>query len=191
MDSRGEDLDRADVRRVLAGEVEAFEGIVRRWQGPLVNLAYRFCRDPGRAEEMAQDAFLRAFRFLGRWREDAAFSTWLFAVATNVYRSHLRRVRPVEVPLEPHRELPDSHNPVDEVESSWMSEKVRRTVSLLPAKYRDALILFYFEELDTAEVARCLGVREGTVKARLHRARAMLRQRLASVVHPQQSAEAT
>lgn len=54
--------DQADVEKVLAGEVSAFEGIVRRWQGPLINLAYRFCHDRARAEEMAQEAFLRAYR---------------------------------------------------------------------------------------------------------------------------------
>jgi len=76
--------DQADVEKVLAGQIAAFEHIVRRWQSPLVNLAYRFCRDRDRAEEMAQEAFLRAYRALGRWRKDATFSTWLFALATNV-----------------------------------------------------------------------------------------------------------
>ena len=74
--------DQTAVERVLAGEIAAFEQIVRRWQGPLVNLAYRFCRDRDRAEEMAQEAFLRAYRTLDRWRKDAKFSTWLFALAT-------------------------------------------------------------------------------------------------------------
>ena len=80
------DADQADVEKVLAGDIDAFENIVRRWQGPLINLAYRFCRDRGRAEDMAQNAFLRAFRALEGWRKDAAFSTWLFALATNLYR---------------------------------------------------------------------------------------------------------
>jgi hypothetical protein len=56
--------DEAAVQQVLAGDTSAFEGLVRRWQGPLVNLAYRFCHDRGRAEEMAQEAFLRAYRSL-------------------------------------------------------------------------------------------------------------------------------
>ena len=77
--------DAADVARVLAGDVSAFEAIVRRWQKPLINLAYRFCRDRGRAEDMAQEAFLRAYRSLATWRKDAAFSTWLFALATNLF----------------------------------------------------------------------------------------------------------
>src|SRR5256885_6176399 len=84
--------DEAAVERVLAGDSSAFESIVLRWQGPLVNLAYRFCRDRSRAEDMAQEAFLRAYRGLKGWRKDAAFSTWLFAVASNFYRSELRRL---------------------------------------------------------------------------------------------------
>src|SRR6185436_11203039 len=72
--------DEALVNRVLKGDLSAFAGIVQRWQGPLVNLAYRFCRDRGRAEEMAQEAFVRAFRRLNTWRREATFSTWLFAL---------------------------------------------------------------------------------------------------------------
>src|SRR4029450_11803584 len=92
--------DLADVDRVLAGDVSAFEPIVRRWQRPLVNLAYRFCRDRGRAEDMAQDAFLRAYRARASWRRDAAFSTCLFALATNLYRSEIRRLPPMTAPLD-------------------------------------------------------------------------------------------
>lgn len=84
--------DQAAVERVLAGDASAFEAIVRRWQGPLVNLAYRFCWDRGRAEEMAQEAFLRVYRSLEKWRGEGAFSTWLFAVATNLYCTELRRI---------------------------------------------------------------------------------------------------
>ena len=84
--------DQADVEKVLAGNPAGFEGIVRRWQGPLVNLAYRFCHDRGRAEEMAQEAFLRAYRGLAGWRRQSAFSTWLFALATNLYCSEMRRL---------------------------------------------------------------------------------------------------
>lgn len=83
------------VDRVLAGDAAAFASIVERWQGPLVNLAYRFCRDRSRAEDMAQEAFLRAFRGLPKWRREAAFSTWLFALATNVFRSEIRQNPPV------------------------------------------------------------------------------------------------
>ena len=180
MDSPREDRDRADVERVLAGDTEAFAGIVQRWQGPLVNLAYRFCRDQGRAEEMAQEAFLRAFRFLGRWRGEAAFSTWLFALAINVYRSQMRRRRLVETPLEEVREPRDPADPEAEAATRERAGTVRRMVDALPPKYREALILYYFKELDVAAAARCLGIPDGTLKARLHRGRARLRERLLS-----------
>jgi RNA polymerase sigma-70 factor (ECF subfamily) len=170
--------DEADVEKVLAGEVSAFESIVRRWQGPLVNLAYRFCRDRSRAEEMAQDAFLRAYRGLGQWRKDAAFSTWLFAVATNLYRSQLRRIPAQTISIEDVARVQVS-SPADgclaEVDRD---HAVRKAVLTLPAKYREAVILFYFHDMDIAAAARSLALPEGTVKARLSRGREMLRQKL-------------
>src|SRR5579862_9323278 len=81
------DLDLVAVDRVLAGDLAAFTGIVRRWQGPLVNMAWRYCRDRSRAEEMAQEAFVRAWRGLSQWRGESSFSTWLFSVAANTFRN--------------------------------------------------------------------------------------------------------
>src|SRR6202171_4776637 len=131
--------DQADVERVLAGDVSAFEGIVRRWQGPLVNLAYRFCHDRGRSEDMAQDAFLRAYRGLGQWRKDAVFSTWLFALATNLYRSELRRIPAGLVSLEDVSEPADSRAEAAGLDDADRDRSVRRAVSTLPPKYREAL----------------------------------------------------
>lgn len=182
METPPAEQDRADVERVLAGDVDAFEGIVRRWQGPLVNLAWRFCRDPRRAEEMAQEAFLKAFRFLDRWRGEAAFSTWLFAVASNVYRSQLRKHRPVEVELDELRDRPDQRDPEEEAASRETAAAVRRLVAELPPKYREALTLFYFFDMDIATAASSLGIPQGTLKARLHRARARLEERLSDNV---------
>src|SRR6188768_4523427 len=102
-DGRPEDEDAVDARRVLSGDVSAFEGIVRRWQERLVNLAWRFCRDRAMAEDMAQDAFVRAFKALRTYRGDAAFSTWLTAVALNAYRSALRERPAVAFDLDPAR----------------------------------------------------------------------------------------
>jgi len=174
--------DQADVERVLAGDISAFEGIVRRWQGPLINLAYRFCRDRGRAEEMAQEAFLRAFRALGQWRKDAVFSTWLFALATNLYRSELRRIPArmlsLTVSLDDIPEPRDARASDGGVEDQDRDLAVRRAVGALPAKYRETLILFYFHDMDITSAARSLGLPEGTVKARLFRGREILRSKL-------------
>jgi RNA polymerase sigma-70 factor (ECF subfamily) len=170
--------DQIDVERVLAGDIAAFEGIVRRWQGPLINLAYRFCHDRGRSEEMAQEAFLRAYRGLGQWRRDAIFSTWLFALAINVYRSELRRIPAQTVALEDIAEPADTRAPDGGFEGRDRDATVRRAVGALPEKYRETLILYYFHELDVGAAARSLGLPEGTVKARLSRGREILRSKL-------------
>jgi RNA polymerase sigma-70 factor (ECF subfamily) len=170
--------DRADVARVQGGDIEAFASIVRRWQTPLINLAYRFCGDRGRAEEMAQEAFLRAYRGLNGFRGDAAFSTWLFALATNVYRSELRRIPQRMVVLD---ETPEPIDPSSMIEAYELRDRdlaVRRAVRALPVKYRDAMLLFYFHEMDVPAAAQSLGLPEGTVKARLHRGRELLRAKL-------------
>jgi RNA polymerase sigma-70 factor (ECF subfamily) len=180
--------DERAVERVLKGDVDAFAEIVARWQRPLVNLAYRFSRDRGRAEDMAQDAFVRAYRALGTWRRDGAFSTWLFAVATNVYRSDIRN-RPA-----PTVSLDDAAEPIDpltidgnleDADERW---RLRRAVDTLPAKYREALVLFYFHEMDVASAARSLRLPQGTVKARLFRGREMLRGKLARFMGSQRTA---
>jgi RNA polymerase sigma-70 factor, ECF subfamily len=174
--------DQAAVERVLAGDISAFEAIVRRWQTPLVNLAYRFCRDRGRAEEMAQAVFLRAYRGLRQWRKDAAFSTWLFALATNFYRSELRRIPVSAVPIGDVLEPADPRPSDGGVEERDRDEAVRRAVLGLPARYRDAITLFYFHEMDVPAAARSLGLPEGTVKARLFRGRELLRSKLPQVL---------
>ena len=173
-----EDPDRADVRRVLAGDADAFSGIVERWQRPLVNLAYRFCRHRGQAEDMAQEAFLRAYTRLHQWRDDAKFSTWLYAVALNVFRSATRRETARELPLETPEEAAVASDPLEDIEARQRAALVRRMVRGLPRRYREALILFYFLEQNVADGASVLGLPDGKFKARLHRGRELLRSRL-------------
>jgi RNA polymerase sigma-70 factor (ECF subfamily) len=141
--------DQADVARVLAGEVAAFEGIVRRWQGPLVNMAWRYCRDRGRAE----------------------------ALAANVYRTELKRFPTETLPLEEAPEPAGAATQLRELEERGRHEVLRRAVLALPPRYREPVVLYYFHEMDVAAAAATMGLPEGTVKARLSRARALLRQR--------------
>jgi RNA polymerase sigma-70 factor (ECF subfamily) len=179
-DGRPDDEDAADARRVLAGDVVAFDGIVRRWQGRLVNLAWRFCRDRAMAEDMAQDAFVRAFKALRTFRGDAAFSTWLTAIALNTYRSAVRERPPVAFDLDPARLRGEGQSALAGLERRERSDAVRRLVLTLPARYREPMVLYYFEEMNFAQTAKVLGLREGTLKARLHRGRDLLRRRLAA-----------
>jgi RNA polymerase sigma-70 factor (ECF subfamily) len=171
------DQDLADVDRVLSGDVRAFEGIVRRWQGPLVNMAWRYCRDRSRAEEMAQDAFIRAWRGLAGWRREGSFSTWLFSLAANVFRTELKRFPTLNVALE---EIAEPSTPAAQhraMAATLSAETVRRAVLSLPVRYREPLVLYYFHELDLTAAARTMGLPEGTLKARLSRGRDLLRRR--------------
>ena len=169
--------DLADVDRVLAGDAQAFEGIVRRWQGPLINMAWRYCRDRARAEDLAQDAFLRAWRGLAGWRREGSFSTWLFALAANVFRSELKRFPTVNLPLDEIAEPSSLAAQLSTLSKKLSNEEVRRSVLALPLRYREPVILFYFHEMDLSRAAATLRLPEGTLKARLSRARALLRRR--------------
>jgi RNA polymerase sigma-70 factor, ECF subfamily len=174
---RDQDQDAADAARVVAGDLGAFEGIVRRWQHRLVSLAWRFCRDRALAEDMAQEAFLKAYRALASFRGEAAFSTWLTSIAVNTYRTRLRAGGQPLLSLDPARIFAAGPGPLRGIEQRERAEAVRRAVLSLPGKYREAIVLYYFEEKDLAEAARVLDVAEGTLKARLHRGRELLKRR--------------
>ncbi len=173
-----DEQDAADVGRVLVGDVEAFEGIVLRWQEALVTLAFRYCRDRHRSEEMAQSAFVKAYLALRQWRGEGPFRRWLFVIAANVYRSEMRRNRLFMLPLDAARDACQKTSDIERGEVEERKEIVRRAVTRLPEKYRDVLVLFYFHEKDVLETAQSLGVAEGTIKARLHRGRALLERAL-------------
>ena len=167
----------AIVDRILAGDVQAFATIVHRWQGPLINLAWRYCRDRARAEEMAQEALIRAWRGLGQWRRESSFSTWLFSVAANLYRTELKRIPPISLSLDQVAEPSSPFLHDAKLDGAARDEAVRRAVLALPENYREPLILFYFHEMDLAAAAATMGLPEGTMKARLSRGRALLKQR--------------
>jgi RNA polymerase sigma-70 factor (ECF subfamily) len=176
-----DDEDAADASRVVAGDLAAFEGIVRRWQSRLVGLAWRFCRDRGVAEDMAQEALLKAYRSLASFRGDSAFSTWLTAIALNSYRSRLRAEGPPLISLDSARAFGIEAGVQRELEEHERAEAVRRAVLTLPARYREPIALFYLQERDLAETARVLGIAEGTLKSRLYRGRELLKQRCSAL----------
>jgi RNA polymerase sigma-70 factor (ECF subfamily) len=179
-----EDEDAADARRVLAGDVAAFSGIVRRWQGRLITLAWRFSRDRSSAEDMAQEAFVKAFRALHTFRGESAFSTWLTSIALNVYRSWLRDRAPMPLAdVDLSRISGNGGDPLAGLQAHERADAVRRAVLTLPPRYRDPIVLFYFQEMDVSETARILGIPEGTLKARLHRGRELLKRKAAARVN--------
>ena len=167
---------------VLSGDLDRFAGIVDRWQAPLVSLAWRFCRDRALADEWAQDAFLRVFRSLQSWKRDSEFSTWLFAVALNVYRTQVRKLIPPGVELDLERAAMGESSDTALL-SRERDELVRKAVTTLPEIYRTPIIVYYFRDEDLASTARILDLKEGTVKARLHRARRLIEEKLERWLH--------
>jgi RNA polymerase sigma-70 factor (ECF subfamily) len=129
---------------------------------------------------MAQEAFVKAFRALDTFRGDARFSTWLIALSLNSYRSTLR-ARPLpDRNLDLVQLVSAEPTPLATLQDRERDEIVRQLVTTLPPRYRDPIVLFYFQERSVAEAARVLDMPEGTLKARLSRGRAVLARRYAA-----------
>lgn len=178
--------------RLRAGEDEAFEELVRLYGGRMLAVARRLLPSEEEARDAVQDAFLNAYRGVGRFQGGARLSTWLHRITVNAALMKLRtRRRRPEEPIEPL--LPEFRadgrfldrltswdEPVDRaLERDENRRLVRRLIEELPDSYRTVLLLRDIEGLDTREAADALGIPENTVKVRLHRARQALRTRLA------------
>jgi len=168
-----DDSDLALVQRTRAGEVEAFSELVRRHERIVFNLAFRFMRDNALAEDMAQEAFLKAYRLLNGFRGDCSFSTWLYRVTSSVCLTELnRRKRRGEVELTPSHEDDASTGPEA---TNDMSELVRRCVTKLPERYATIVSLYYLQEVAYEDIAEAMRIPMGTLKTWMHRARLQLR----------------
>ncbi|MDQ5816731.1 MAG: sigma-70 family RNA polymerase sigma factor [Actinomycetota bacterium] len=151
------------------GDIDAFEVLVRRYQGDVWRLALHLMHDDSLADDVTQEAFVRAFRFLPRYRGDAKFSTWLFTIARNCANDELRRSgRRKNLRVRLDQERPRA--PADES----VALEVREAVTALPMDLREPVVLIDMFGASYAEVARILGTPVGTVKSRVHRARATL-----------------
>jgi RNA polymerase sigma-70 factor (ECF subfamily) len=171
-----------DERLVLAcqrGEGEAFSGLVERYQRDVYRLCYRYVNNHHDASDMAQEAFLKAYRALPSFRGDSSFSTWLYRIAVNTCLNFRQARRASHEPLSDA--LPDLATPVGErMEEGERAAEVRAAVARLPEKQRATLILKLYHELTHEEVARILGSSVGTVKANLFHALNNLRKALAT-----------
>lgn len=165
------------------GDATAFDALFERWARPLFRYLERMVRDPGAAEELVQEAFLRVYRARERYEPDARFSTWLYRIATNLALNELRRPRR----RDPHESLdaPEGPSlsadsqPTDEVvDARRRAERLEMALAELPERQRAALWLSAVEGLSYAEVADSLDVSESAVKALVHRARTGLAGRM-------------
>jgi len=155
------------------GDTEAFSELVRRHQQMTYNLAYRFMRDPALAEDMAQEAFLKAFRLLAGFRGDSSFSTWLYRVTCSVCLTELaRRKKRGEVELKPVHFNTAAVHPTD---SQDLPEHIRRCVTKLSDRYAEIVTLYYLNGTSYDEIAESLDIPMGTLKTWMFRARKQLR----------------
>lgn len=173
---------RAAVRAVRNGEPDAFGQIVRLYQRQVFGLALMIVRDPAAAEEVAQDAFVRAFTHLNAYETHRPFYPWLATIAVRLAQNrlvHRGRTASREQPS-PESEVEDRSavDPLSALIADDEGRRLWRLVSELPAGERSAVLLHYRQELGVRDVARLLGVTSGTVKTFLFRARQKLRRLL-------------
>jgi RNA polymerase sigma-70 factor (ECF subfamily) len=168
--------------RVGQGDRLAFDEIVRRYSGKMVNLAYQMTGDRDLAEDIGQETFLRAYRSAARYREIAKFSTWLYTIAINLCRNELRKRKHKTYSLEGMAERDDDDRmrvdivderakPDLEVERREIGRLIEEAVETLPDKFREPLVLRDIQGLTYEEIGEITGLPEGTVKSRINRAR--------------------
>ncbi len=169
------------IARSCAGDLDAFEDLVRAHQDQIYNVAYRLTGNHEDANDAAQEAFVRAFQALPRFRQDAAFSTWLYRIATNAALDLVRR-RPAVPPVELTADHPGASDPAAEVHRREVHRRVQAAVGHLPAEYRAVVVLRDLQGLAYEEIARVLQIPIGTVRSRLSRGREALRAQLTDLV---------
>jgi RNA polymerase sigma-70 factor (ECF subfamily) len=157
-----QDPDPRTLTRAREGDLEAFEELVRTYQGDLYRFAYRFTRDRALAEDVTQEAFLRAYRFLRSFRGDSRFTSWLFRITRNCAMDALRSRKSYLA-----KEPPPPIGPPD----PEARVEIETALAAISNEHREPFMLIEVFGLSYQEAADVLNLRVGTVKSRMHRAR--------------------
>ena len=178
------------IAAVIAGEIQLYHELIRPYERSVYVMALSYMKNEADAEDVVQEAFIRAFRKLSSFRGESKFSTWLISITINEARTRLRRK--ALVGMEPLDQLPDQDKsvspallrdwreiPSEAVERQEVRNLIQRVVEQLPNIYRQVFLLRDVEELTTSETAETLNISIPSVKVRLHRARMMLQKQLA------------
>lgn len=175
------ETDRALVARVRNGDTRAFDLLVRKYQHKIIGLISRYVHDWSECEDVAQEAFIRAYRAIGAFRGESAFYTWLYKIAVNTAKNHLvaqGRRPPAEdidadtaVQVDSGARLRDEATPEHELARQQMEQTVFSTVEALPEELRVAITLREVDGLSYEEIAERMGCPIGTVRSRIFRAR--------------------
>lgn len=179
------------VKRVQKGDKGAFDLLVLKYQHKIVNLVSRYIRDADEALDVAQEAFIKAYRALPRFRGDSAFYTWLYRIAVNTAKNHLvaAKRRPMEYDLdlqdpdqyEMHARLNTTDTPEAVALKDETQAEINRSINALPADLRTAIILREIDGMSYEEIAQTMECPVGTVRSRIFRAREAIAKGIASL----------
>ncbi len=184
--------DQKLVERVQKGDNGAFDLLVLKYQHKIVNLVMRYVRDPELAQDITQEAFIKAYRALPRFRGDSAFYTWMYRIAVNTAKNHLaaQRRRPMDIELdlqdpeqyELHAKLKETDTPEGLTLSNELLEIVERAIAALPEDLQTAIILRELEGMSYEEIAQTMECPVGTVRSRIFRARDAISNKVGSLL---------
>lgn len=174
------------VSRILAGDTAHFETLMRRYNRRVFRAARAVVRDDAEAEDIAQEAYVRAYQHLDQFQGRSSFATWLTSIAFHEALARVRkrsRQQEIDAMDESSRDsLPQltvrDGSPEQGASTAEISSLLEDSIDCLPDKYRQVFMLRDVEEMSTTEAAECLGISEENVKVRLHRARALMRREL-------------
>ena len=176
--------DKALIEEARNGSHEAFESIVKRYEKKVFHLAYGFVHDRAAADDLAQEIFVKVYFSLAKFHFKSEFGTWLYRIAVNHIKDHLRKVsRRKEVSLEEFKNAPlATDDQIQEREQAQADELKKQTVfrvlATLPEKYQVILTLRDVKGFSYEEITQMLKISPGTVDSRLHRARKLLRKKM-------------
>ncbi|WP_064091704.1 RNA polymerase sigma factor SigW [Rossellomorea aquimaris] len=186
-----EALVKKRIKQVLKGDQNAFAELVELYKDKVFQICFRMIGNRHEAEDISQEAFIRAYINIETFNQNRKFSTWLFRIATNLCIDRIRKKKPdyyldAEVAgtegLTMYSQVAaDVQLPEDEVENLELQETIQTEISKLPEKYRSVIVLKYIEELPLQEISEILDLPLGTVKTRVHRGREALRKQLRSL----------
>ena len=181
------DTDQQLVQRAQRGDLRAFDLLVLKYQGRIAALVSRYVSDVGEVEDVTQEAFIKAYRALGKFRGDSAFYTWLYRIAANAAKNHLvaKGRRPgADATIEDAEGfdegglLSESASPEALAMGGELAEVVESALNALPDELKAALMLREFDGLSYDDIADVLGCPVGTVRSRIFRAREAIDQRV-------------
>ena len=174
------------IAKVLAGDVNSFEIIVKKYEKMIYNLAMSKTNNRENAEDISQECFLRAYKMLASYRTDSAFSTWIYRICQNLIFDFYRKEKKIktvslsvadEYGEEPQqKELPDfESDPAEQILRTEKIEKIREIINSLPEDLREIIVLRDLNNISYVRISEMLDIEIGTVKSRLNRAREKLK----------------